>query len=124
VGILAAIALVAVAALIGLRGNVAAAASQRAASTHHWVTAESEARTAVKWEPWSADARVELGLALLGEGRTAAARAAFQAAVARDSRSWQAWLDLARASSGQARQRALVHARQLDPREPQVLALH
>ncbi len=121
---LAAIALLAVLALVGLRGNVAAAASQRAASTHHWVTAEANARTAVTWEPWSADARVELGLALLGQGRTGEARAAFQAAIARDSRSWQAWLDLARASSGSARQRALAHARQLDPREPQVLALH
>ena len=56
-GILAAIALMAVLALVGLRGNVAAAASQRAASTHHWVAAESQARTAVSWEPWSADAR-------------------------------------------------------------------
>ena len=102
-GILAAIALMAVLALVGLRGNVAAAASQRAASTHHWAAAESQARTAVSWEPWSADARVELGLALLGEGRTAEARAAFQAAIARDSRNWQAWLDLARASSGGAR---------------------
>lgn len=123
-GVLAAIALVAVLALVGLRGNAAAAASQRAASTQHWVAAEGDARTAVSWEPWSADARVELGLALLGEGRTADARAAFQAAIARDSRSWQAWLDLARASSGPARQRALAHARLLDPREPQVLALH
>jgi hypothetical protein len=123
-GALTAIALVAVLALIGLRGNAAAAASQRAASTHHWVTAEGDARTAVRWEPWSADARVELGLALLGEGRTAAARSAFQAAIARDPRSWQAWLDLARASSGGARQRALAHAQQLNPREPQVLALH
>ena len=84
-GVLAAIALVAVLALVGLRGNAAAAASQRAASTHHWAAAEGDARTAVSWEPWSADARVELGLALLGEGRTAEARAAFQAAVARDS---------------------------------------
>jgi hypothetical protein len=123
-GILAAIALMAVLALVGLRGNVAAAASQRAASTHHWAAAESQARTAVSWEPWSADARVELGLALLGESRTAEARAAFQAAIARDSRNWQAWLDLARASSGGARQTALAHAKQLDPREPQVLALH
>jgi Tfp pilus assembly protein PilF len=114
----------AVLALVGLRGNVAAAASQRAASTHHWAAAESQARTAVSWEPWSADARVELGLALLGESRTAEARAAFQAAIARDSRNWQAWLDLARASSGGARQTALAHAKQLDPREPQVLALH
>lgn len=123
-GVLVAIALVAVLALVGLRGNAAAAASQRAASTQHWAAAESDARTAVSWEPWSADARVELGLALLGEGRTAAARAAFRAATARDSRSWQAWLDLARASSGPARQRALAHAQLLDPREPQVLALH
>jgi Tfp pilus assembly protein PilF len=115
---------VAVLALVGLRANASAAASQRAASTHHWVTAEGDARTAVSWEPWSADARVELGLALLGEGRTGEARSAFQAAVARDSQSWQAWLDLARTSSGQARQRALEHAQLLDPLEPQVLALH
>jgi hypothetical protein len=123
-GALVVIALMAVCALFGLRGNVAAAASQRAASTHHWVAAEGNARTAVTWEPWSADARIELGVALLGEGRDAAARAAFNAAIARDPRSWQAWLNLARASSGPARQRALAHAKRLDPLEPQVLALH
>jgi hypothetical protein len=123
-GMLVAIALVAVVALIGLRGNAAASASQRAASEQHWRVAESEARTAVAWEPWSADARTELGLALLGEHRDAAAGEAFRAAIARDPRSWQAWLDLARASSGTARQHALAQATRLDPREPQVLALH
>jgi hypothetical protein len=121
-GLLAAVALLAVLALVGLRGNAAAAASQRAASTHHWAAAESDARTAVAWAPWSAEARVALGLALLGEGRDAAARDAFQAAIARDSTSWQAWLDLARTSQGAQRARALAMAERLDPREPQVLA--
>jgi O-Antigen ligase/Tetratricopeptide repeat len=121
---LVAIALVAACALVGLRGNAAASASQRAASEAHWSVAVSEARTAVAWQPWSADAHTELGLALLGEGRTADARAAFQAAIDRDPGSWQAWLDLARSSSGAARQAALAHARELDPREPQVLAFH
>jgi hypothetical protein len=122
-GILVAIAVVAVCALVGLRGNAAAAASQRAASVDHWVAAEGDARTAVAWEPWSADARIALGAALLGEGRNAEARTAFRAAIARDSRSWVAWYDLARASTGTARQRALAHARRLDPREPQINAL-
>lgn len=121
-GLLAAVALLAVLALVGLRGNAAAAASQRAASTHRWAAAESSARTAVAWGPWSAEARIALGLALLGEGRDAAAHAAFLAAVARDSSSWQAWLDLARTSSGAERARASAMARHLNPREPQVLA--
>jgi hypothetical protein len=120
--LLAAVALLAVLALVGLRGNAAAAASQRAASTHHWTEAESEARTAVAWAPWSADARIALGLALLGQGRDAAAHDAFRAAVVRDPTSWQAWLDLARTSSGTERAHALATARHLDPREPQVLA--
>jgi O-antigen ligase len=122
-GILAAIAVLAVCALVGLRGNAAAAASQRAASVDHWVAAEGDARTAVTWEPWSADARIALGVALLGEGRNADARTAFKAAIQRDSRSWEAWYDLARASTGTARQAALAHAKHLDPREPQVNAL-
>jgi hypothetical protein len=122
-GILVAIAVVAVGALVGLRGNAAAAASQRAASVGHWVAAEGDARTAVAWEPWSADARIALGTALLGEGRNAEARTAFRAAIARDSRSWVAWYDLARASTGTARQNALAHATRLDPHEPQVNAL-
>jgi len=121
-GALAAVALLAVLALVGLRGNVAAAGSQREASTHHWAAAEADARTAVAWAPWSADARIALGLALRGEGREAAARDAFTAAVARDSTSWQAWLDLARTSSGRERAHAIAMARRLDPREPQVLA--
>jgi hypothetical protein len=122
-GVLAAIALLAVCALVGLRGNAAAAASQRAASVDHWVAAEGDARTAVTWEPWSADARIALGVALLGEGRDANARTAFRAAIERDSRSWEAWYDLARASSGSARKTALAHAKRLDPLEPQVNAL-
>jgi Tfp pilus assembly protein PilF len=109
-------------ALVGLRGNAAAASSQRAASTQHWAAAESEARTAVAWAPWSADARIALGLALRGEGREAAAHDAFAAAVARDPASWQAWLDLARTSSGRERAHAIAMARRLDPREPQVVA--
>jgi O-Antigen ligase len=121
-GILVAIAVLAVCALVGLRGNAAAAASQRAASVDHWVAAEGDARTAVAWEPWSADARIALGVALLGEGRDADARSALRAAVQRDSRSWVAWYDLARASTGTARQNALAHARRLNPREPQVNA--
>jgi O-antigen ligase len=117
------IAVLAVCALVGLRGNAAAAASQRAADAHHWTSAESNARTAVRWEPWSSDARIALGVALLGEGRDAEARAAFQAAVDRSPKSWQAWYDLARASTGADRARALAQARRLDPHEPQVEAL-
>jgi hypothetical protein len=123
-GVLAVIALVAVCALVGLRGNAAASASQRAASEAHWSVAESEARTAVSWQPWSADARTQLGQALLGEHRDADARSAFDAAIARDAGDWQAWVGLARATTGDARQAAIARARELDPREPQVLALH
>ncbi|MEP6641834.1 MAG: tetratricopeptide repeat protein, partial [Gaiellales bacterium] len=93
------------------------------ASVDHWVAAEGDARTAVASEPWSADARIALGVALLGEGRNAEARTAFNAAIARDSRSWVAWYDLARASTGTTRQNALAHAKRLDPPEPQVNAL-
>jgi Flp pilus assembly protein TadD len=121
---LGAIAVLAVFALVGLRGNAAAASSQRAADARHWVSAESSARTAVSWEPWSSDARVALGVALLGEGRDAEARSAFQAAIDRSPDSWEAWYDLARASTGAARTQALARARHLDPREPQVQALH
>src|SRR5581483_4795441 len=104
--VLTAIVLVAVCALVGLRGNAAASASQRAASEAHWSVAESQARTAVAWEPWSADARTQLGQALLGEHRDADARTAFQAAIARDPGAWQAWVGLARASTGAPRQAA------------------
>jgi hypothetical protein len=57
------------------------------------------------------------------EGRNAEARTAFEAAIAREPRSWVAWYDLARASTGTARQNALTHARRLDPHEPQLTAL-
>jgi O-antigen ligase/polysaccharide polymerase Wzy-like membrane protein len=123
-GILVAVAVLAVCALVGLRANAAASASQRAASEAHWSVAESQARTAVAWAPWSADARTQLGQALLGEHREADARTAFQAAIARDPGDWQAWVGLARASTGASRQAAIARARELDPREPQVLALH
>jgi tetratricopeptide (TPR) repeat protein len=124
IGVLAAVVIVAVGVLVGLRGNAADAASQRAADAHHWVAAEQQARTAVSWEPWSATARIDLGVALAGQGRTAEARDAFRAAIARDPRSWLAWFDLAHASAGAQRQHALARATQLDPNEPQVVAAH
>ena len=120
-GLLVAIALLAVCALVGLRGNVAAAASQRAASVDHWAAAEGDARTAVAWEPWSADARIALGVALLGEGRDADARSAFRAAIAPRLAQLGGLVRPGPRQHGQRpARRALAHAKHLDPREPQV----
>ena len=43
------------------------------------------------------------------------ARASLRHSVARDSRNWMAWLDLAGASSGAAARAAFAHAQRLNP---------
>ena len=80
--------------LVGLLGNTALEQSQAAASAARWRVAESHARTAVRWMPWSAVAWQTLAEAQLGSHERAAARHSLQRAIAKDPNDWVAWLDL------------------------------
>jgi cytochrome c-type biogenesis protein CcmH/NrfG len=111
-------ALLVVAALIGLRGNLALSQSTKAATARNWAAAAADARTAQALQPWSDAPWVALGEADLGGGRYAAAAAAFGHATQLAPNDWQAWFGVARSTSGAERRRALTTALKLDPHEP------
>lgn len=99
---------------VGLRGNQAIAASEAATGTASSRSAGA-AREAEHWAPWSARAKQLLAQAQLGLGNAKAARATLSEAIAKDSGDWELWGDLAVASKGRARRRALAVAIQLNP---------
>ena len=102
-------------AVVGLIGNGAIGASAAASSQGRWDEAEAEARRAVRWAPWSADAWRWLAEAQLGRGEAGAARASFRRALDKDPENWELWFGLARASVGAERERALDRAASLNP---------
>jgi hypothetical protein len=115
-GAVAATVVVAAFTAIGLIGNSALSASNSARTTGNWARAASQARKAHQWMPWSPAPWSALGLAQLGSGLAPEARATFDKALSIDSGDWQLWYDLARASSGRVRMRALRNAVALFPR--------
>ena len=108
------------AALVFLVGNTAKSESSRAAAAGEWERAETQARTALDWAPWSVRARRQLGEAELGQGDLPAARRAFGEAISQDPGDWESWLDLARASLGRERLRAIERGLRLNPLSPEL----
>jgi O-antigen ligase/polysaccharide polymerase Wzy-like membrane protein len=93
-----------------------------AAARGDWAAAERDARRAAAVAPWSAEPWFALGEAELAAGRLPQAQDALLKATARSPRSWAAWLDLAKATSGTERADALARAEQLDPLGPEIAA--
>jgi hypothetical protein len=108
---------------VALIGNSAASASSTAAESGNWRKAESEARRASTWLPWSSDPWRLLGEAQVGAKDLVAARASFRKAIARDRREWTLWYELALASQGTAQLQALAEASRLNPRSPEIADL-
>lgn len=104
--------------LVGLLGNTALESSQAAASRGRWQAAESHARSAIRWMPWSAAGWQALGEAQLALHDKAGARRSLGRAAAKDPRNWVVWLDLIGASTGKAQVAAVNRAYRLDPLEP------
>ena len=66
-------------------------------------------------EPWR-----RLGEAQALSGNLADARVSFRRAIEKDRRDWTLWYELALASRGVERQRALAQASRLNPRDPRL----
>jgi predicted Zn-dependent protease len=113
----------AAAAALGLLGNRAAAASIDAYDAGRWREASEQARTAIRWMPWSAQGWRLLGEAQLARGEVNAARRSFLTGLDKDSGDWELWLDLALASDGEAYRHALARASALNPRSPEIREL-
>ncbi len=117
---LALLAPLAAVALVAHVGNRAAAASIAATEAGDPARGLAEAKRAVTWAPWSEEAWQLRGEAELELGEETAARRSFRRALDRNPESWSAWLDLALASRGRERDRALDRAAALNPLSPEV----
>jgi hypothetical protein len=122
VGVVAAVVL-ALAAAVAYAGNSSLAAAGAALGHNRYAKAAGEAERAQRLMPWSAAPLVARGEAALGQGALAEARLQLTKAIAVDDGDWQTWLDLALASRGRARRRALARASRLYPRSPEIAAV-
>jgi hypothetical protein len=107
-------------AFAGLAGNGALAASR---SADDRATAEAEARKAMRWAPWSANAIEQLGEVQFEYGDLNAARQSFRRAIAKNPQDWDLWFDLAIASDGPTLREAVARATYLNPLDPELAAL-
>jgi hypothetical protein len=113
--LLVAVVLLAIPAFVGLIGNSAHASSAEAVVASDWDKAESEARKASRWAPWSSQPWQLLGQAKLAEGDRAGARAAFLEAIEKDRQNWELWFGLAGSTDGREQRRAFQEAWKLNP---------
>jgi O-antigen ligase len=81
---------------------------------------ESRARVAERWAPWSPDPPRWLASVQLGRGNRGEARRLLRTALDRDSTDWSLWLEMAVATDGAARTRAITTAVRLNPRGGEV----
>lgn len=120
VAVLALAAPVLAIALIAHVGNRATASSVAAIEADEPDRALSQARRAIDWAPWSSEPWQLRGEAELLLEDDAAARRALRRALELDPESWSTWFDLAVASSGAERARALAEAKRLNPLSPEL----
>ena len=120
VAVLALAAPVLAIALIAHVGNRATASSAAAIDTDEPDRALSQARRAIDWAPWSSEPWQLRGEAELLLEDDAAARRSLRRALELDPESWSTWFDLAVASSGAERARALAEAKRLNPLSPEI----
>ena len=114
-GSIAFMAALAVFSFVTLTGNRYLGQASGALDRSETATAARDARRAAGWAPWSADALELQAGAALADGDSAAARRLYRRAIAKDGGDWELWLDLALASEGDARRRALDRAATLNP---------
>jgi hypothetical protein len=119
-GALAAVLAIMVAAFVGLVGNIALSQSALTAQAGNWTASIDHARQAKTWAPWSPEPDRRIGDAELALDRSSRARASYKKAIGRAPNDWSLWFDLARASSGVERRRALARAAELNPLSPEI----
>jgi hypothetical protein len=109
--------------VIGIVGNRAVASSSKAVDSARWLRAEKEARKAIRWAPWSAEAWQNLADAQLGLGRQRNSVKSLRVAARMAPNDWSVWYDLAVASTGGTRKQAFLRAQALNPLSPNVAVL-
>jgi O-Antigen ligase len=117
-------AAVAAAAGVAFVGSSAGGRAGSAYSAHDFAAVEQQAKRASRLQPWAAEPWSLLGEAQLASGDREDARVSFRHAVTKDPNDWYPWYELAVASSGAERTRAVAEARRRNPRGPEIAALH
>jgi O-Antigen ligase len=102
-------------ALVAHVGNRAVADAAAALQRGDPAAAESAARHARTWAPWSHEPWELLGEAQLAERHDAAARASLEQAIRRAPEEWRPWFDLAIVTTGPRKVKAITRARDLNP---------
>jgi len=115
-GLVAVAVVLGVAAFAGGVGNQAIASSVSAADGGSYAKAESEARRATSWAPWSDQGWVALAAALVGQGQRDEAAAALRTATRKDPVDWIAWRRLADVTVDPERIHALRMSAKLNPK--------
>jgi hypothetical protein len=98
-----------------LAGNDALHQAVTSLQSNSWAQAANSARTASRWQPWSAEPYDLLGQAELASGHRNAAAQSFRHALRLDDDRWQTWYELARIGTPKERQAALEHILILNP---------
>jgi O-Antigen ligase len=106
--------------MVGLLGNIPTSAAEDAIGVSNWSRAAAEARSSIRWAPWSADGWRRRGQAELAQNHLAAARRDLRTAIRKDPQNWDRWFDLALATRGVTQRRALEHALALNPHSPEI----
>jgi hypothetical protein len=101
-------------------GNSALESSREAIDRRDTREAIVQADRARALMPWSPEPWIARGEAELVGGNTGAAAHSFRRAIDVDDRHWLAWLDLAMATDGATRARALARARALYPTSTEI----
>lgn len=122
-GLLGAVGVAMVFALITLVGNMSLSQASTAAGNGNWAASAKDARRAHTWAPWSSEPYRLLGEAQLGQGDTKSAIASFNKALGKSPDDWNVWFDMARATTGRPQAQALAHAAQLNPLSPEIAEL-
>ena len=102
---------------IGLIGNSATAASERALIAGDLERAETQARRATAWARWAADPWLLLGRAQLERGEREAARHSLERALELDPGDWLLWYERGLVARGVERRSAFARAARLNPRD-------
>lgn len=113
--LLALVAVIGVAALLGLFGNRALARSANAVHSGDYSSAVAAAADARRWQPWSSAPWAQLAFIHRLQKDPAAERAAYERAIAKDPRNWQLWLGLTSVTHGAAYKHALHRLAALSP---------
>jgi len=113
----------AAAAIVGQAGNNALAASATATARGETAEGARLARRARRWAPWSSQPWQRLGETQIAAGDLRAARASLRHAIRLNETDWNIWYELAEASSGAERARALAVAARLNPLSPEIAAV-